>query len=339
MRKTAFFPLCVLALGLAACGDSDEMIGLEQDPQDLFWTLRLDQHAINLSLDQSRPEYYTYQLVATPLRLDGTPLELTDRDTVRFISSDTNRVRVSADGLLTAKAVTPASSPVRIIASLQTGRGPVTNADTAFVVVTPDVRPIVSFELAPARTTFGIGFDTTMAAHALGPDGQPVSGVRIAYSSSLPKVAGYEQTGIVRAMTAGKAILRASTVAYGTAYRDSVELTVSETPEVLHVVNEGVILPDGTVGLYFVPSEVTIKVGQGVSWGPGGFGCMYGVEFDDPTDVGPNPVDGTRGNVPFLCGVGTRQIRMFHVPGTYEYSGGALFGFPTIEPARVIVTP
>src|SRR5690606_2331281 len=107
----------------------------------------------------------------------------------------------------------------------------------------------------------------------------------------------------------------------------------------MHVVNEGEIRSDGSIVLYFVPNEVTIKAGQGVSWGPGSFGCVYGVEFDDPTDVGPSPVDGASGNLSFFCGVGTRAIRMFHVPGTYEYDAGPNFGFPTREKARIIVTP
>ncbi|HEX7086372.1 MAG TPA: hypothetical protein VF198_08405 [Vicinamibacterales bacterium] len=334
---TTLFALALLALGIAACGQSDETIGPVRDPQDLFWDLELNEHAINLSLDQSRPEYYTFQLVATPLRLDGSPLELGPGDTLIFTSSDTNRVRVSADGLVTAKAVTPGSRPVRILARMQAGRGPVTNVDSAFVTVTADVRPVASFDIEAARTTYGVGFDTMMAAHALGPDGQPVTGIGIAYTSSLPKVAGYTADGVFMAMTPGKAILRASTVAYGTPYRDSIEVTVTEPPEVLHVVTEYATLPDGDIVLYFVPNEVTIKVGQGVSWGPGSLGCVYGVVFDDPTNVGPSPVDGASGNLPFLCGAGTRMIRMFYVPGTYEYEAGPTF--PTREKARIIVTP
>src|SRR5690606_31567265 len=133
---------------------------------DIFWRLELDQEAINLSLDQSRPEYHTYKLVATPLRLDGSTLPLTGDEQVQFESSDTNRVRVGADGWLTARATTPTSSPVRVVASLRARPGPVTNADTVYVAVTEDVRPIESFSIQPARTSYGIGYDTTMAARA-----------------------------------------------------------------------------------------------------------------------------------------------------------------------------
>ena len=335
MRTTTLFSLALLTLGIAACGESEETIAPVENPQDLFWELRLNEHAINLSLDQSRPEYYTFQLEVTPLRLDGTPFEPGPGDTLIFISSDTNRVRVSPDGLITAKAMT--TSPVRIIAQMQAGRGPVTNRDSAFVTVTANVRPVKSFSITPARTTYGVGFDTTMAARVLGPDDQPVTGLGIAYRSSLPKVANYTRTGVFMARTPGKAMLRASMVAYGTSFRDSVEVTVTEPPEVLHVITEYTTLPDGRNVVYFVPREVTIKVGQGVSWGPGSSGCMYGIVFDDPTNVGPSPVDGARGNLPLVCGVGTRTIRMFYVPGTYEYQGGPIL--PTLEKGKVIVVP
>lgn len=334
MRTTTLFSLVLLALGIAACGDAEETIAPVENPQDLFWALRLNAHAINLSLDQSRPEYYTFKLEATPLRLDGTPFEPGPGDTLIFISSDTNRVRVSPDGLITAKAVTP--SPVRVLARMQAGRVPVTNLDSAFVTVTPDVRPVKSFSIQPARTTYGIGFDTTMAARVLGPDDEPVTGLGIAYRSNLPKVANYTPTGVFMAMTPGKAMLRASMVAYGTPFSDSVEVTVTEPPEVLHVVTEYTTLPDRSNVVYFVPREVTIKVGQGVSWGPGAGGCMYGIVFDDPTNVGPSPVDGATGDLPLFCGVGTRTIRKFHVPGTYEYQAWLL---PTLEKGKVIVVP
>jgi len=334
MKRTALLTLAALSLAVAAC-DSGGLAGLEQDPQDIFWKLQLDHNAINLSLDQSKPEYYTHQLVATPLRLDGTPFPTDDVPT--FVSSDTNRVKVTPDGLITAVATTAANNPVRVIATLTTGRGPVTNVDTAYVVVTAQPREVESFSIQPLRTDLGIGYDTMMAATILDVDGQPVTGLRVAYSSSLPKVASYSPTGLVMPMTQGKTMLRASTLAYGKVFRDSVEITVGE-PQVFHVHLNYYTNSDGKTVMYADPAEITIKAGQGVSWGSA-TGVVLGIVFDDPTNVGPSPVDGASGDLGLSVGVNGRWIRMFNVPGTYEYSiMGSTAPLPP-QRGKVIVTP
>src|SRR5687768_7086376 len=158
-----------LAAALAGC-DGNGVVGLEKDPDDIFWSLELNQHAINLALDQSQPQFHTFQLVATPLRRDGTPI--TDAGTPTFISADTNRVMVSPTGLITARAVT--TSPVRVIASMSGRPGPVTNADTTWVVVTSTVRPIQTFSIRPNRTSFGVGYDTMLVARATNAAGAAV---------------------------------------------------------------------------------------------------------------------------------------------------------------------
>lgn len=335
MKRTALLMFAALSLALAACDDSGGLAGLEQDPQDLFWKLQLDHHAINLSLDQSKPEYYTHKLVATPLRLDGTPLPSEDLPT--FVSSDTNRVKVSADGVLTARAVTAADAPVRVIATLTTGRGPVTNVDTAYVTVTNQVEEVESFSIQPLRSNLGIGYDTIMAARILDSNGDPISGLRVAYSSSLPKVASYSPDGLVMPMTQGKAMLRASMLAYGKEFRDSVELTVGE-PEVYHVHVNYYVNEEGKNVMYADPAELTIKAGQGVSWGSA-TGVLLGIVFDDPTNVGPSPVDGASGNLGLSVGVNGRWIRMFNVPGTYEYTVMGSSAGVTPQKGKIIVTP
>jgi plastocyanin len=333
MTRNALRSFCTLALAsLAACGGATELIGLTQNPDDIFWKLVLNQHAINLSTDQSRPEYHTFQLVATPLRLDGSVLE--GAGTPTFTTSDTNRVKVDANGVLTAKAPTSPNSPVRIIASLSAGRGPVTNADTAFVVVTPDVRLIETFGIQPPRTSFGVGYDTILAARAIDAGGQPVTGIRIAYSSSAPKVASIDATGLLMPMTMGKTTIRASVMNYGVEHRDSVELTITE-PVVFHVDIGFLTTPTGGFDTYFDPAEVTIKAGQGVSWGSRN-GISANIVFDDPTNVGPSPVDGASGNVPPFFGLNVRKIRMFYVPGTYTYRDASPGKTAT---GKIIVTP
>src|SRR5688500_15381610 len=166
--------LAALAGIVAGCEGSNGVTGIEQDPDDIFWSLALNQRAINLALDQMQPQFYTYQLVATPLRRDGTPIA--DAGTPTFVSADTNRVHVSATGLITARGVT--STPVRVIASMSGRPGPVTNADTAWVTVTSTVRPVASFSIRPVRTSFGIGYDTMLVAKATNAVGAAVTGLR-----------------------------------------------------------------------------------------------------------------------------------------------------------------
>lgn len=337
MKRAALISLCLLSLATAACWDSGGLAGLEEDPADIFWRLELDHHAINLSLDDSKPEYHTHKLLAMPLRLDGTPFPTEVKPT--FVSSDTNRVRVDQDGLITAKSITATNSPVRIIATMTAGRGPITNVDTAFVVVTPNVREIETFSIRPLRNTLGVGYDTIMAARALGPGNQPVTGIRVAYSSSLPKVISYSETGLVMPRTMGKSILRASTLNYGTEHRDSVEITVTE-PEVFQVLINYLIDEAGRFVMYPDPGEITIKAGHGVVW-TSATGVVMGLTFDDPTHVGASPIDGQSGNLGIAITLppNPRPIRMFNVPGTYEYTVAGSGAGVTPRKGRIVVTP
>lgn len=326
-----------LGVALAACGGGDGVVGLKQDPNDLFWSLELNQNAINLSTDQSQPQFHTFQLVATAYRLDGTPI--VGAGTPTFVTTDTNKVKVDATGLLTAKAVTnptsPTHTPIRIFVSMSGNPGPVTNADTAFVIVTSTVRPIANFSITPNRTSFGVGYDTILAARATNAAGAAVTGMQISYSSSAPKVASYDATGLMMPMTMGSTKLRARTMNYGVEHRDSVDLTITE-PVVFHVDIGYFQTPTGASDTFFNPVELTIKAGQGVSWGSKN-AISATITFEDPTNVGPSPVDGMRGNIPnFFPIPPQRKIRMFNVPGTYNYRDAAP-GKTAV--GRIIVTP
>lgn len=338
MTRSALRPLGAIALAgvlatAVSCDSPDGFTGLREDPQDLFWGLALNQHAVNLSTDQSRPEYFTYQLVATPYRLDGSVIE--GEHEIEWTTSDTMKVKVDADGLLTARATTSLKAPVRIIARMTGGAGPVTNADTAFVSVTSTVRTAESLSIQPYRTTIGVGYDTTMAATVLDDLGNPIGGLRIAYESSLPKVVGYTAAGVMMPMTMGTATISASAAVYGAELEDEVTLTIGE-PEVLHV-NIGFFRrADGEVDTYFDPVEITIKAGQGVSWGSNN-AIAATIVFEDPTNVGPSPVDGKSGNLGFIIPIPpNRFLRTFDVPGTYEYRDAATGKTAT---GRIIVTP
>lgn len=325
MTRSALRPLAAIALagvlaGGVSCDDPSEFTGLKQDPQDVFWDLDLNQHAINLSTDASVPESHTYQLVALPYRLDGSVYE--GDVEVEWTTADTNRVKVDATGKLTAKATTSPTSPVRIIARATGGPGPVTNSDTAYVTVVSTARIPASLSIQPDRTTIGVGWDTSMVATVLDEAGMPIPGLRIDYRSSLPIVANYSAAGLFQPMTIGTATIRASAAIYGVDLADEVAMTVDE-PEVRQVNIGYFVTPDGSMDTYFDPEVVTIKAGMGVAWNSNN-GIAATIEFDDPTNVGPSPADGKSGNPGFTFAYGlTRVIRTFPVPGTYEYRDAA----------------
>ena len=203
------------------------------------------------------------------------------------------------------------------------------------VVVTSDVRPIESFSIQPPRTSFGVGYDTTLAARATDAAGDSVPGIRIDYRSSAPKVASYDVEGVFRPMTMGTTTLRASTMNYGIAHADEVELTVTE-PVVFYVDIGYYIHPDGVFDTTFDPAEITIKAGQGVAWGSRN-AISATIMFDDPTNVGASPVDGKSGDLGYtFAWFPDRVIRMFHVPGEYVYRDAAT-GKTAV--GKVIVTP
>src|SRR5690606_7455967 len=134
----------------SGCGDNDKLVGLHPNPDQLYWALTLNHKGVTLSTDQSRPENYTLQLVATPRTINGDPIEGLGKPS--FTSSDTNAVVVDSNGVITAKSVKAA--PVMIVARLASDTDFNTNYDTAFVVVTAAADPPATFTVHPQRTTF-----------------------------------------------------------------------------------------------------------------------------------------------------------------------------------------
>jgi hypothetical protein len=312
---------CVLA-----CGKRDDLTGVHNDPNHLYWSLTFNYHGVTLSTDTSEPQYHTLQLVATPRTVTGEPIEGLGMPT--FTSSDTTAVVVDSTGLITARK--PKAAPVLIVARLASAQDAVTNYDTAYVVVTAGVNPPTSFEISAGRTTYGIGFDTVLKAHMTDAHGDPLTGVKVLYSSSDPGIASIDSGGVFQPKKQGTVKIAASTISYGAAYTDTLELTIGP-PEVFEV-----SLVAGTNAYAgFNPTEITIKAGQGIAWNSSlGTGAKYGnVTFDSlVANIGPSPVDGATGNIPpFIL---KKHIRMFPIPGTYTYSN-TLNG----DKGKVIVVP
>jgi plastocyanin len=221
---------------------------------------------------------------------------------------------VDSTGLITAKKAKAA--PVLIVARLASAKDAMTNYDTAYVVVTSGVNPPASFEIAAGRSTYGIGFDTVLKARMTDADGNPLTGVKVSYWSSDPGVASIDSGGIFQPKKEGTVKIAASTISYGVAYTDTLELTIGP-PEVFEI-----SLVAGTNAFAaFDPAEITIKAGQGIAWNSSlGTGAKFGnVTFDSlVANIGPSPVDGSTGNIPpFIL---KKHIRMFPIPGTYTYS-------------------
>src|SRR5881394_3956609 len=123
-----------LAGGLASCSDIEPVAPHEEpitDPTQLYMRLTLDHPAVNLSTEEG---YKALQLRAIPREALGNPM--TGLPAPMFKSRDTTKVRVTADGLLTAEAT---ATGVEVIATLTAG--PITHADTARVQVTDLATP------------------------------------------------------------------------------------------------------------------------------------------------------------------------------------------------------
>jgi len=328
MKRGTLLLAFALAPGglLLACKGGERVAGLQENPPALLWSMVLNENAITLSTDKSQPQYYTFQLAATPTTFDRTPI--TGLGVPTFVSTDTNFVKVDATGLITAKAVSPVATPVRIIVTLSSPEDQVTVADTARVAVTATAKPPATFTIQPNRSSFGIGYDTTLLARASDAAGVPITGLRVKYFATNPFVLAVDTTGVISPRNLGNGSIVARTMSYGVSLRDSIELTITD-PVVFQVDVRQQLTP--TITGFFDPADITIKAGQGVAWNDAE-GAFVNVTWDDPTNVMPSPVGGSGGNIPdFFRG---KFIRMFPVAGTYHYrnTSGTTSG-------NVIVTP
>lgn len=328
MSTKKFLNLIIMGLVVAtasACGGDQELTGPGPDVDNLFWALEFNYRGVTLSVDDSRPEYNTLQLVATPRTINGEVIEGLGMPT--FTSSDTTTVIVDSTGLITAKK--GRAAPVLIVARLVSTEHQITNYDTAYVVVTNTVTPPSTFAISAGRTTYGIGFDTVLKARMTDANGDPLTGVKVSYMSSDPGLALIDSGGIFQPKKEGTVTITASTISYGSSFADTLTLTIGP-PEVFEV--SLVAGTDNYAGFY--PDVVTIKAGQGIAWNSSiATGAKFGdVTFDNPENVGPSPVDGSAGNIgAFIL---RKHIRTFSVPGTYTYRN-SMNG----DTGRVIVTP
>ncbi len=278
-----------------ACSGGD-IVQLPSAPNpDRLWAVQLDASALALAVNG------TYQLSATPLNSNGTPL--TDLPPVRFRSLNAERVGVNETGLVTALLST-ASASVQVVAELTIAGA--TYSDTIDVYVTDaahDARSITfrkSWSTSPIPTRLdymaSVNFDVQLRDGA----GNLIDGVIPSVISTNPSVLS-GGLSYAFAWGLGKAKLLASIVAYGRLVSDSVEITV--------------VLPDSLVNtLWAAPmGQQIVATGGTITWTNSSWeNKTFNITFDQnsPAIIG--------GNIEQLLPY-TSATRKFMAPGKYPY--------------------
>jgi len=338
-RAAALYPALLLSVGLlAACKGLDPVETYQQvtDPAQLFFAVRIDQPAVNLS---TVTPYDTLRLTAKPLSAQGEPLSGLPAPTFRLSQAgDSTVVTVTADGLLQALGD---ARGVRVIAELAIPGG-ARFADTASVsVISSAPLPVARLDVDPPDSTtrtMGLIYDDIdlfvvppqawvasislartfdTAGNLITPPGS------IEYRTLEPQIArfaadyrfGYFSDFPMNTRRPGQVRVVARTVAYGDTLADTVLMTVS-WPVIAWVYAYG---PSETTPV-FIPSDIRIPPHGMVIWKSleGTLGDAMDITFDDPTHVtDPSATPGIGAD---LC----TNLNLFRQPAPYCGSGDVL---------------
>jgi hypothetical protein len=340
---TALVPLAVWS-----CGDMTTVPDLSAGtPSELFTTAIVSPNGINLAM--SPAGYDTVRIHVSAYNAVGGEMDASGI-TPRFISLDTTRAVVDADGLITARRLATANDPVRVVASL-TLNG-VTKWDTAFVrvVSSAPADTLGALSVQPATEAAGVwalgAFTSTLAATAEATNGTPYSDSQllIAFRSSSARTASFDGSSGVAAAPQGnpQAVvpsapgtvwMKGSTYAFGVSLSDSAQYRVDSLADVRIIQVKQRQSASGAMEYYFFPDTVWILPGQTVLWT-----TLTLPETADSTAItfadtlGAQPVTNfpyyfyvamAAGNIPPMpphkqFGAG----RSFPMPGTFTYSDG-----------------
>lgn len=350
----------VVLVVLTGCSGLEPVTGYKPvtDPEQLYMALTLNYRVANLS---TAAPYNTIQLTATPRNAVGVPMSGLPGPTFR--SSDTTKVRVTANGLVEARG---RATGVQVIAEV-VAEGNIRRADTALVNVTTNPSPpeLASLSIRPLPpdstiwpilpfpsafygyilliTYTGMPFSLpSLSPRALDRAGNLIRGLAIEYESLDPEVVPVERhTGEITILSRpGQARVVARTTAYGISKADTVLFTVT-FPIIQDVEIEAV--PDGPPA--FTPSEVKIRPNGMVFW-TSLSGGPVDVIFDAPANVAEiTSLCIALGGA--FCGAGNISVfdgssgdaldqsrgRLFPVPGVYSYRSTL-----TGATGRVVVT-
>jgi plastocyanin len=328
--------VALLAMAALACGNEALTSSPVEDGSRLYWGLRLDHHAVNLSV---HAPYDTIRLTATPVNSAGGPLD--GMPAATFESGDPEVLEVTSEGVV--RALSPASR-IPVVATLSIAN--LTHLDTTLITITDDLAPpvLAVFSAHPvppdsAKTTAGPGFfmpPKVLPVQALDAANQPMAGLEVDFRSSDTLRASINRsTGLVFGRRPGQVTLYATTTAYGVTKADTIPYTVGwplhRTVPMYRSTPDGAMVPD------FDPAEVWLGPGGTVVW-VNFLGKEADVVFDDPASAVENTTYCTFFG---LCGSGNiepfnpplddpnffahARARRFPVPGTYTYHS-AIYG-------------
>jgi hypothetical protein len=335
----------LLAGGVVACSGADVADPRIPTPADAYWTLALPSRAITMS---TVAPYDTLQLTATAYSATGAVL--TGLPAPTYTTSDSS-VRVSATGLLTARAV---RSGVQVIATL-TYDG-VRLADTAIINVTDAERPQIPARLViqpqPGEDatfpipTFGsfIYFPAgkTLEMEVEDAGGNNIADALVSAATSTPTTATFPTTAINPsgpveidfdqvASLPGPVTIYASATVYGVTVRDSMILTLKEPYlGIVEVDLDTVSATAGNVQTVITRNpagDITISAG-GVVWWLNTMTDSLDIVFDNPSaatedfnflDTGGGDIAPFPGCPGFLADCINVASRQFLSPGIVKY--------------------
>jgi len=319
--------LAAVAFALGACG-SDSAVGVGQTVDETYWSLRTSAEAVTMTTGS------TLQLTVAPL--NGNQGTLANLPAATFTTSDSQKVKVSATGLLTAVQVTGAT-PVTVIAKLTVGG--ITNADTTQVLVVSTARTFKSLSIQPAvgdSAKVALASSKLLNVVALDSNDAPLvsPNIIIKYRSLNPLVATVSATGSVSGVTKGKVKIVASTTSYGVAKSDTILYTVGNaaTAQVFLFGNSFTGVSPVNPATTIVGVFATVTFTKSVAYSAV---VTTDITFDSLTSNIVNiSGGGTGANIVGLANAPVNAQRKFMVPGTYTFKEG-----PLGNPGKIIVIP
>lgn len=264
---------------LAACDMDSAVVPTAMPADSLFWTLRINYPAVRLSKHQP---FDSVQLSAIPYSASGLPVDVSHDipPTTTWYSTDSTLVRVTQDGLVTARGVT-GTAKVYIVARSRVGN--ITREDRAMIQVVDEINPPVlrSFQARPLDSLKrAAGTMFVMAPRFLDQNNVVLTGLPVHYRSSNT-IAMPINDPWSNAIMAGKPLVMnvfgtshivASTMAFGVALVDTFTLEVGYPIEAFSVPMPDIKSVNGVATPYLLYPSIDI--------GPGGI-----VSFTNGTDI------------------------------------------------------
>ena len=336
----------VSLMSAVACSSPDLSGPTSTDPAQLYYTIALSAHAITMD---TLPPYDTLQLTATPRNAVGALLVGAPAPT--FTTTDSS-VRVSATGLLTARAV---RNNVNVIATL-IYHG-IRLADTAVINVTGNATPPPMFD----HLIFGLSagdsvmiafpnqfsrfyFPTTKQLQTVAADaaGTQIPGSLVALRTSDVLKATFQtefddnsRTAVVSTNSAnvnivlntsgmGPVTVYASATVYGVTFQDSLQLMITQPLLAQFVIKQQAVPGSTTPVVTSLPASPQVIGRGGIIWWRNQVSDSVDIVFDDPTAAATEGgfFNAGGGDIPAFAGCPncfTIQGRRFLNAGTVHF--------------------